>query len=201
METSPTRVALEPVDSLTITTLVDNLTDVFMPDQGVAHRSGPAGVPRRTVSILEGPTPDQLIAEHGFSALITMNRNGQDHRLLLDTGVSPDGMVESMRRLDIDPADVEAIVCSHGHFDHTAGLDGLIHRLGRTNLPVLLHPDFWNRRRITTPGGVFELPTTGRRALEGAGFQITDEPRRCSRTSQQLRGATRSSTPSCSAPR
>jgi 7,8-dihydropterin-6-yl-methyl-4-(beta-D-ribofuranosyl)aminobenzene 5'-phosphate synthase len=175
MMTSSRRIALDPVESVTITTLVDNLTDVFMPDQGPAHRPGPTAGPRRSVSSLEGPAPDQLIAEHGFSALLTIRKNGQDHRLLFDTGVSPDGMVENMRRLDIDPADLEAIICSHGHFDHTTGLDGLIRWLGRTNLPVIIHPDFWNRRRIITPGGAFELPTTSRRALEDAGFQLTEE--------------------------
>ncbi len=35
-----------------------------------------------------------------------------------------------MRRLGVDPSGIEAIVCSHGHFDHTTGLDGLIRRLG-----------------------------------------------------------------------
>jgi hypothetical protein len=33
-------------------------------------------------------------------------------------------------------------VCSHGHYDHTTGLDGLIRRLGTVNLPVLIHPQF-----------------------------------------------------------
>lgn len=173
--TTSRRVTLEPVDSVTVTTLVDNLTDVFMPDQGVAHRCSLHALPKRAVSSLEGPSLDQLVAEHGFSVLITIHKNGDDHRILFDTGVSPDGMVENMRRLDIDPTDLEAIVCSHGHFDHTAGLDGLIRRLGRTNLPVLIHPDFWHRRRIVTPGVVLELPTTSRRALEGAGFQIIEE--------------------------
>jgi 7,8-dihydropterin-6-yl-methyl-4-(beta-D-ribofuranosyl)aminobenzene 5'-phosphate synthase len=30
-----------------------------------------------------------------------------------------------MRRLEVDPSGIETIICSHGHFDHTAGLDGL----------------------------------------------------------------------------
>jgi len=29
---------LEPVDAVTVTTLMDNVTDAFMPDQGPAHR-------------------------------------------------------------------------------------------------------------------------------------------------------------------
>ncbi len=81
-----------------------------------------------------------------------------------------------MRRLEVDPRDLEAIVLSHGHFDHTGGLDGLIRSLGRANLPVLIHPDFWNRRRVVLPGrDPLEIPTTSRGALEGAGFQVIDE--------------------------
>ena len=32
------------------------------------------------------------------------------------------------------------------------GLSGLIGRLGRANLPVLIHPEFWARRRLAIPG-------------------------------------------------
>jgi hypothetical protein len=34
----PQRIDLEPVDSVQITTLMDNVTDIFMPDQGPARR-------------------------------------------------------------------------------------------------------------------------------------------------------------------
>jgi len=104
-------------------------------------------------------------------------KNGSAHHLLFDTGTSPDGMVENMRRLEIDPTSIEAIVCSHGHFDHTTGLDGLIRRLGGTvNLPVLIHPHFWRRRRVALPGRDHqEIPTTSRKALTGAGFDVVEE--------------------------
>jgi 7,8-dihydropterin-6-yl-methyl-4-(beta-D-ribofuranosyl)aminobenzene 5'-phosphate synthase len=36
------RIPLEPVDSLTITTVVDNVFDIFMPDQAPARRASPA---------------------------------------------------------------------------------------------------------------------------------------------------------------
>ena len=75
--------------------------------------------------------PDALIAEHGFSVLVTVTKAGREHRFLFDAGTSPDGVTENMRRLDIDPSSIEAIVCSHGHFDHTAGIDGLIRALGQ----------------------------------------------------------------------
>lgn len=168
---------LEPVDSVVVTTLIDNVTDMFMPDQGPARRIGPGDGPRRQAAVMvDGQVPDALIAEHGFSVLVTVGKAGREHRLLFDAGTTPDGLVENMRRLGIDPGSIEAIVCSHGHFDHTAGLDGLIRTLGRASMPVLIHPHFWRRRRVTLPGREpVEIPSTSRRALAGAGFEVIEE--------------------------
>jgi 7,8-dihydropterin-6-yl-methyl-4-(beta-D-ribofuranosyl)aminobenzene 5'-phosphate synthase len=171
-------IALEPVDSVVVTTLMDNLTDVLMPDQGPAKRAGPRpDAPTRSAALMEnGQVPDGLIAEHGFSVLVTVTKGEREHRFLFDTGTSPDGVAENLRRLDIDPGSIEAIVCSHGHFDHTTGIDGLIRAVGRASMPVLIHPDFWRRRRMVLPGrDPIELPTTSRRALTEAGFDIIEE--------------------------
>ena len=170
------RIDLEPVDSVEVTTLMDNLTDVFMPDQGPARRIGPGMVPNRSSPVMaEGWVPDVLIAEHGFSMLLTVRKGGRAHQFLFDTGTSSDGVIENMRRLSLDPGAIEAIVCSHGHFDHTAGLDGLIRVLGRVNMPVVLHPHFWRRRRVVLPGREpVEIPSASRRALDEAGFEVLE---------------------------
>lgn len=172
-------IPLEPVDRVIITTLVDNVTDLLAADLGPATRPPLDQAPRGTSTLFEGGwLYEGLIAEHGFSALVTITRAGREHRVLFDAGLSPDAMVTNMRRLGIDPGDIEVIVLSHGHADHTAGLDGFIRAVGRTNLPVLLHPEFWNRRRLVIPGrDPIELPTTSRAALEGAGFTITEQRR------------------------
>jgi 7,8-dihydropterin-6-yl-methyl-4-(beta-D-ribofuranosyl)aminobenzene 5'-phosphate synthase len=168
---------LEPVDSVVVTTLMDNVTDQLMPDQGPARRSGFGSGPRRASrTMADGRVPSALIAEHGFSVLVTVAKDGREHRFLFDTGTSPDGVMRNMHHLDIDPASIEAVVCSHGHFDHTAGIDGLVRSLGQVNMPVLIHPHFWRRRRLVLPGrDPLELPTTSRRALEEAGFDIIEE--------------------------
>jgi 7,8-dihydropterin-6-yl-methyl-4-(beta-D-ribofuranosyl)aminobenzene 5'-phosphate synthase len=81
-----------------------------------------------------------------------------------------------MRRLGISPADIEVIVLSHGHWDHITGMEGLAQALGPTRLPVMIHPEFWNRRRINFPGlAPAELPATSRSALEGMGFEIVED--------------------------
>jgi 7,8-dihydropterin-6-yl-methyl-4-(beta-D-ribofuranosyl)aminobenzene 5'-phosphate synthase len=170
---------LEPVDSVTVTSLMDNVTDAFMPDQGPAHRPPlPVfrGGRRAAATMADGDVPDVPLADGGFSVLVEVVKNGTGHRILFDTGTTPDGVVENMRRLDVDPTGIEAIVCSHGHFDHTAGLDGLVRRLGTAGLPVLLHPHFWRRRRLAIPGREpREIPTTSRRALADAGFEVVED--------------------------
>ena len=175
------RVPLQPVDAVTVTTLVDNSSDVLLPDEGLVRRWGPFGtagpIPVAPTAMAEGgKTADFLRAEHGFSALVELRVEGRLRRVLFDAGVSTDGLIANLDRLAISPDTFEAVVLSHGHFDHVMGLDGLARRLGRTNLPVLLHPDFWTRRRIAIPGGVvWELPTPSRAGIEGAGFQIIED--------------------------
>src|SRR5262249_42732844 len=69
------------------------------------------------------------------------------------------------------------IVLSHGHSDHVMGLHGLVRELGgRVNLPVLIHPEFWNRRRVVIPGREpMPLFSASKSALLGAGFDIVEE--------------------------
>jgi 7,8-dihydropterin-6-yl-methyl-4-(beta-D-ribofuranosyl)aminobenzene 5'-phosphate synthase len=86
-----------------------------------------------------------------------------------------DGLVHNMKVFEADIADVEAIVMSHGHFDHTGGLNGLVKEHGKSRLPMLLHPDFWLHRRLAIPNAdPLELPTASRGAIEGAGFEIVE---------------------------
>jgi 7,8-dihydropterin-6-yl-methyl-4-(beta-D-ribofuranosyl)aminobenzene 5'-phosphate synthase len=173
------QIELEPVEKLRVTVLMDNVTDALIPDQEPATRvSWPKalapGAPR--LSTRFATVPDALIAEPGFSALVRVEKNGRERTLLFDTGVSPTGVVENLRRLGLSLQDVEVIVLSHGHWDHVTGMEGVAEALGRAGLPVLIHPEFWARRRITFPGlDPAELPSTSRSALEGAGFEIVEE--------------------------
>jgi 7,8-dihydropterin-6-yl-methyl-4-(beta-D-ribofuranosyl)aminobenzene 5'-phosphate synthase len=176
----PMSVPLRPVDGVHVTTLIDNSCDMLLPDEGLVRRWGlsgtagplpvlPSGVAR------ERDTIDFLRAEHGFSAMVEIRQDGRARRVLFDAGMTPDGLIGNLDRLALAPDTFETIVFSHGHFDHVMGLDGLARRVGTRNLPVLLHPDFWSQRRITGPGGVFEMPTPSRAAIEDAGFAIIED--------------------------
>jgi 7,8-dihydropterin-6-yl-methyl-4-(beta-D-ribofuranosyl)aminobenzene 5'-phosphate synthase len=176
------RIEIEPVDRVDITILMDNLTDPLLVDQdAVARMNWPkallGGLPTAAARVTpDSGVPDALIAEPGFSALVRIEKDGRKRTLLFDTGVSPGGMVENMRRLGIAPAEVEVIVLSHGHWDHVTGMEGLARELGCTRLPVMIHPEFWSRRRVRFPGlEPAELPSTSRSALQEMGFAIVEE--------------------------
>jgi 7,8-dihydropterin-6-yl-methyl-4-(beta-D-ribofuranosyl)aminobenzene 5'-phosphate synthase len=175
-------IPVQPVDHVRITLLVDNATDVLLADEGPVRRwglSGSAGRPTVLGSSAteNGKTVDFLRGEHGFSALVELRANGNARRVLFDAGATPDGLIGNLDRLDLPPDSFEAIVFSHGHFDHVLGLDGVARRLGSSNLPVVLHPDFWTRRRLAAPNGAFDLPTPSRSAIEGLGFTIIEDRR------------------------
>lgn len=171
------RVDLRPVDRVEITTVCDNIIDVLLVDEGPARR-----LPRRphppTVAaptLEHGRAADVPLAQHGFSALVTVHHDGGTTRVLLDTGATPDGCVDNLYRLGIDPAEVDAIVLSHGHYDHATGLSGLAPVLGPRHVPIVVHPDAFAERRIAVPGrSPFPLARTDRTALTDAGFRLAE---------------------------
>jgi 7,8-dihydropterin-6-yl-methyl-4-(beta-D-ribofuranosyl)aminobenzene 5'-phosphate synthase len=172
-------IPLAPVDVVRITILMDNVTDpLLFPTEHVERMTWlhHLAMPRAPSALTDDGLPDALIAEPGFSALVRVTTGGRERTILFDAGVTPTGVVENMRRLGLSPGEVETIVLSHGHWDHVAGMEGFAKEVGRSNLPVLIHPAFWRRRRIAIPGlEPAELPATSRAALEGAGFEIVEE--------------------------
>jgi 7,8-dihydropterin-6-yl-methyl-4-(beta-D-ribofuranosyl)aminobenzene 5'-phosphate synthase len=168
-------IALEPVDEVVITTLVDNVYDALLRGDRrttrAPFRAGQVPAPQFET----GSTMVGLMAEHGFSALVSVRRGTTTTTLLFDTGLSPDAMVTNAARLGADLSQIQAVVLSHGHWDHAGGLAGLAARQGTRSLPMVVHPMIWTRRRLTVPGREpDELPTLSRRALEGEGFAVIE---------------------------
>ncbi len=94
-----------------------------------------------------------FIAEPGVSYLIEC----EDRLILFDTGYS-DAFISNAQKLGIDLLDVDTIVLSHGHQDHTWGLVHLLQYyseqrwLGK-KIPtpeLIAHPDVFKSRSIET---------------------------------------------------
>lgn len=145
------------VDRLTITTIMDNYVDVFLPSTEMTKRWGPPDmVPCKSAS---HGKPAPLWAEHGLSLLIEAEHEGLVHRILFDTGFTDDGVPHNLNRLGIDTKGIDFIVVSHGHPDHTAAVPGVLRSAGK-KIPVITHPDAFLKRYLVFPNGDRVLSNT-----------------------------------------
>ncbi|KPV64412.1 MAG: 7, 8-dihydropterin-6-methyl-4-(beta-D-ribofuranosyl)- aminobenzene-5'-phosphate synthase [Candidatus Bathyarchaeota archaeon BA2] len=135
---------LQKVDRVEITILVDNVTDMLI--QGSPHAT-------RAPFFKGTEMLPPLRAEHGFSALIDVYLKNISHRMLFDTGACGDVVLFNVDRLGVDLSNVELIVLSHGHFDHSGGLMSILKRIGKPQMPVVLHPDAFLKRWVVLPTG------------------------------------------------
>jgi len=67
----------------------------------------------------EGTKPDW-----GFSCLI----EGTEKTILFDTGTNPEILMHNIEQLGVDLKDVDQIVISHEHYDHTGGLNAVLEK-------------------------------------------------------------------------
>jgi 7,8-dihydropterin-6-yl-methyl-4-(beta-D-ribofuranosyl)aminobenzene 5'-phosphate synthase len=159
-------IALMAVDAVEVKIIVDGFVDVLMADV--------PGVERYRAS--DFGDADELIAEHGFSALVTVIVDGDRRSLLYDGGLTPTVLSRNLDVLGVSVADLRAIVISHGHTDHQGGLEGLARRLGRRRLPLVIHPGAWRERKIVFPSGAeLRLPAPSRADLESEGLTVIEE--------------------------
>jgi 7,8-dihydropterin-6-yl-methyl-4-(beta-D-ribofuranosyl)aminobenzene 5'-phosphate synthase len=130
MDTLP--VPLKELDRVEILTLMDNYVDVLLEDTGVVTR------PPRTIG--EEIPADTLLAEHGLCLLVKVQRDAEQHTILFDTGYNRMGVLHNMDQLRVNPNEMEAIVLSHFHMDHTGSLHSILEKISGP-IPLVVHPD------------------------------------------------------------
>jgi 7,8-dihydropterin-6-yl-methyl-4-(beta-D-ribofuranosyl)aminobenzene 5'-phosphate synthase len=159
-------VPLQPVDRVEVTIVIDNFVDVLI--------AGSEDV-RRYVEH-DFSDRNQLIAEHGFSALVTVESGGRRSSVLYDAGLTPDALGRNLDVLGVSVTDLRAIVISHGHADHHGGLEGLFARYGHRRLPFVIHPEAWRERKVVFPtGNELRLPPPSRADIEAEGLELVEE--------------------------
>jgi 7,8-dihydropterin-6-yl-methyl-4-(beta-D-ribofuranosyl)aminobenzene 5'-phosphate synthase len=157
---------LQPVDRAEVTIVVDNYVDVLM--------AGSEGVTRYNAT--DWGARDQLVAEHGFSALLTVEVDGRRSSVLYDGGLTPAALARNLDILEVPVKELRALIVSHGHADHHGGLEALFERYGRQRLPLLIHPEAWQERKVVFPtGNELHLPPPSRRDLEAEGVEVIEE--------------------------
>ena len=88
-----------------------------------------------------------LLAEHGLAFLLQV----EGLNILFDTGQT-DIIGHNAQQLGIDLQAVDSIVLSHGHYDHTGGLDTVLNSV-KSGTPVFMHPQVLNPKFVKQPTG------------------------------------------------
>ena len=113
-----------------------------------------------------------FLGEWGLSILVETD----GPNILFDTGQSISAS-HNADILGIDLSQIDKIVLSHGHFDHTGGLRQVLRRIGK-EIEIIAHPDMWQAKYATREGEdrYIGIPFQ-RQELEslGARFNLTTE--------------------------
>jgi 7,8-dihydropterin-6-yl-methyl-4-(beta-D-ribofuranosyl)aminobenzene 5'-phosphate synthase len=113
-------IAVPTIDRLSVQVLVDSASDIFFKPQQVGNVKSEPG--RSTVSTRP------LHSEWGLSLYVEPERGSDKRTFLLDFGWTPDAINSNMELLKVDPSRIDALIMSHGHFDHWGGLMGFLDR-------------------------------------------------------------------------
>lgn len=163
---------LRVADKVEILTLQDNYIEITAMDN--------SAVISRALPLKAGEFRVSVLAEHGFSALVKTTAGKETHTLLFDFGFSADGAAQNAKALGIDLTEVEAAALSHGHMDHTGGMQKLAALIGKKNIPLVVHPSVFKSPRYLKYSEEYRvnLPQLTREAVREAGLTAieSDKP-------------------------
>jgi len=158
---------LDQVDKVEIWTLADNYLDLVSGDN--------SGIVARAMPVKDMQLTNSILAEHGFSAIVTTTTKEKPRTMLFDFGFSEDVVARNAAALGVDLTNVELAALSHGHMDHFGGLAQVGARIGKKGLGLILHPAAFRRNRYVEPiqGIKVRLPALEEEKVEASGFKIT----------------------------
>jgi 7,8-dihydropterin-6-yl-methyl-4-(beta-D-ribofuranosyl)aminobenzene 5'-phosphate synthase len=118
---SAQQIQIPTIDKLTMRVLIDQQHDQFLRGstvKGVVHE-GPGS----------GRSPDVKNVFHnqwGLSLFLESQRAAEHRTILLDFGYTAEALSNNIALMRVDPAKIEAMIVSHGHYDHFGGLQGFL---------------------------------------------------------------------------
>jgi 7,8-dihydropterin-6-yl-methyl-4-(beta-D-ribofuranosyl)aminobenzene 5'-phosphate synthase len=160
------------VDSVSIRVLVDSSYDT------------PRAPESKIVKIRRSPLMSAsnyrkvLHNEWGLSLALESRIGADTRNFMLDYGYTPEALMGNMEVIGVDPSKVQALIMSHGHFDHFGGLVDFV-KANRSRLPADLtlyvggEDNFCNRKTSSgAPGHFTDWGVLDRRDLEALNVRI-----------------------------
>lgn len=166
--------AVPEIDRVAIRVIVDSYQFAVAPSRKVTD----VDIEHFGWGIGGGKPPGKtLISEFGLSMHVESRRGTEVRNVLMDFGFTPDALINNTDLIGIDPAQLDALVLSHGHYDHFGGLAGFLrHNKGKlkAKLPIYVGgEEAFCSREWTAPPARGDFGTLDRKALENADLAVT----------------------------
>jgi 7,8-dihydropterin-6-yl-methyl-4-(beta-D-ribofuranosyl)aminobenzene 5'-phosphate synthase len=134
-------VDLQPIDRIEIVILVDNASCERPSETSIVSRA------TEWAQSGQGQSTN-LRTGHGLSLLVKTELDGDIHQVIYDTGPSDELFHHNVRQLGLDLSETDAIVISHGHWDHMGGLFAALKAIGGQEIPVYIHKEMFRKRGV-----------------------------------------------------
>ena len=148
---------------------------LLVPVVHAAAQPAPSGhkVQQLEIRILSTMLADEGFGEWGFAALVEVD----GRKILFDTGANEDTVQRNLKAMKLDLSDVELVILSHNHDDHTTGLMTLRRQYAAHNPRALSTAYagtglFWPR--IGDGGQVNDRMNAIRRDYEATGAKVIE---------------------------
>lgn len=172
---------IQPLDKLDIQVLVDNVTDSLSTvPENVTHEIAYL----RTNGMKELSGECLCCGAHGLSLLITATQGSTKRTLLFDAGPEGEVFKKNVTKLNAKIGAVEAVILSHGHWDHAGGFLTAVELIKNNNngKEVIFHlnPGMFYQRATTHAGQICpfkKIPSIHELEQKGAEVVSSDEAR------------------------
>ena len=162
------------IDALAVRVVVDSYQFAVAPgrsQEGVAIQHFGWGIRE------DRPPGRTLVSEFGLAMHVESRRGTETRRVLMDFGFTPEALINNAELLDIDPSSLDALVLSHGHYDHFGGLVGFLRKHNsklKPKLPFYVGgEDCFCSRQWTGPPTRGDFGVLDRQALKDANLAVT----------------------------
>jgi 7,8-dihydropterin-6-yl-methyl-4-(beta-D-ribofuranosyl)aminobenzene 5'-phosphate synthase len=111
------------VDRVAVRVVTDSYHHAFEP----SRKTGDLEIVRYAFDLAPDRAPQRALQNEWGLALHCQSWQGTESRqVLIDFGYTPETLNNNLALLRIDPRELDALVLSHGHYDHFGGLNGFL---------------------------------------------------------------------------